>query len=105
MARLFSSSSANPATRPEVVMITGASAGVGRAVVRAYAERDASIGLVARGRAVILQADVADADRLEAAASKLEEAATLQLKSVFERIILVDVKGVLARDPGAALDL
>jgi NADP-dependent 3-hydroxy acid dehydrogenase YdfG len=35
----------------EVVVITGASAGVGRATVRAFAKRGASIGLVARGRA------------------------------------------------------
>ena len=70
-------------------MITGASAGVGRAVVQAYARRGASIGLLARGqaglegaareveeaggRALILQGDVADPDRVEAAASTLEE--------------------------------
>ena len=70
-------------------MITGASAGVGRAVVQAYARRGASIGLLARGRAglegaareveeaggraLILQGDVADPDHVEAAASKLEE--------------------------------
>lgn len=33
------------------VVITGASAGVGRAVVRAFASRDWSVGLIARGRA------------------------------------------------------
>ena len=37
-------------TRPEIVVITGASAGVGRATVRAFARRGAHIGLVARGR-------------------------------------------------------
>ena len=36
---------------PPVVVVTGASAGVGRAVVRAFAGRGASIGLIARGRA------------------------------------------------------
>ena len=70
-------------------MITGASAGVGRAVARAFGGRGASVGLLARGRAglegvvrdveaagghaLILQADVADADRVESAASALEE--------------------------------
>src|SRR5687768_6750606 len=32
-----------------VVVVTGASAGVGRATVRAFAERGDSIGLIARG--------------------------------------------------------
>jgi NAD(P)-dependent dehydrogenase (short-subunit alcohol dehydrogenase family) len=70
-------------------MITGASAGVGRAVTTAFARRGASIGLFARGRAgldaaardvaaaggraLVLQGDVADADRVEAAAAALEE--------------------------------
>jgi NAD(P)-dependent dehydrogenase (short-subunit alcohol dehydrogenase family) len=74
--------------RPEVVMITGASAGVGRATVRAFARQGAHIGLLARGRAglegalrdveelggkgLILQADVADPDQVEWAASALE---------------------------------
>jgi NAD(P)-dependent dehydrogenase (short-subunit alcohol dehydrogenase family) len=70
-------------------MITGASAGVGRAVARAYAQRGARIGLLARGRAGLdgawrdveacggealpLQADVADADQVEHAAATLED--------------------------------
>jgi predicted amino acid dehydrogenase len=37
------------ATHPEVVVITGASAGVGRAIARAFARRGAHIGLLARG--------------------------------------------------------
>ena len=37
--------------QPEVVVITGASAGLGRAVARAFARRGAHIGLLARGRA------------------------------------------------------
>jgi NAD(P)-dependent dehydrogenase (short-subunit alcohol dehydrogenase family) len=36
---------------PQVVMITGASAGVGRAVARAFGHRGALLGLFARGRA------------------------------------------------------
>src|SRR5215467_14020934 len=75
-------------TRPEIVVITGASAGVGRATVRAFARRGAHIGLVARGRdglegackdvealggqALVLPTDVADADQLEAVAAAVE---------------------------------
>lgn len=70
-------------------MVTGASAGLGRAVVRAFAERRASIGLLARGRdglegarreveaaggrALVLPTDVADAGHVEAAAAAVEE--------------------------------
>ena len=72
----------------QVVVITGASAGVGRAVVRAYAMRGAHIGLIARGRAgleaaqrdveelggraLVLPLDVADAEAVEAAAARVE---------------------------------
>ena len=75
---------------PEVVVITGASAGVGRATVRKFARDGAHIGLLARGRdglegareeveeaggkALVLPTDVADADRVEAAAAAVEEA-------------------------------
>jgi NADP-dependent 3-hydroxy acid dehydrogenase YdfG len=38
-------------SKSEVVVVTGASAGLGRAVVREFAKRGASIGLLARGRA------------------------------------------------------
>jgi NADP-dependent 3-hydroxy acid dehydrogenase YdfG len=38
-------------SRPEVVVITGASAGVGRATARKFAEQGAHVGLLARGRA------------------------------------------------------
>jgi NAD(P)-dependent dehydrogenase (short-subunit alcohol dehydrogenase family) len=46
-----------------VVAVTGASAGVGRAIVRAFAERGYDVGLIARGR-----------DGLEAAAKEVEAA-------------------------------
>ncbi len=73
----------------EVVVITGASAGVGRATVREFAQRGAAIGLIARdrerlektrrevedmgGRALVLPADVADADAIFHAAAQVEE--------------------------------
>ena len=72
----------------EVVVITGASAGVGRATVREFARRGAWIGLIARGtdgleaarrevereggRAIVLPVDVADAEQVEAAAERVE---------------------------------
>ncbi len=76
-------------TKPRVIVITGAAAGVGRATARMFAETEgASIGLIARGRealegaqrdverlggkALILQCDVADADAVEAAAERVE---------------------------------
>jgi NAD(P)-dependent dehydrogenase (short-subunit alcohol dehydrogenase family) len=73
-----------------VVVITGASAGVGRATARAYGARGAHVGLIARGRdgldaarreieklggrAVVAQADVADAEQVEAAARIIDDA-------------------------------
>ncbi len=36
---------------PEIIVVTGASAGVGRAIVQAFAKRGAHIGLLARGQA------------------------------------------------------
>jgi NAD(P)-dependent dehydrogenase (short-subunit alcohol dehydrogenase family) len=73
-----------------VVVITGASAGIGRATARAFAARGARIGLIARnaealenarkeveargGEAVVAIADVADADAVERAAQTVEAA-------------------------------
>jgi NAD(P)-dependent dehydrogenase (short-subunit alcohol dehydrogenase family) len=77
------------AHEPQVVVVTGASAGVGRATVRALAGRGAHIGLIARGRdgleaarreveelggkALVLPLDVAEADKVELAAAEVEE--------------------------------
>jgi NAD(P)-dependent dehydrogenase (short-subunit alcohol dehydrogenase family) len=71
-----------------VVVVTGASAGVGRATVRAFADRGAHVGLLARGveglraateevvrtgaRAVAVRTDVADAAQVDAAADEVE---------------------------------
>jgi short-subunit dehydrogenase len=76
------------ARRGEVVVITGASAGVGRATAEAFARRGARIGLIARGTdrleaarrdvealggtALVLPADVADAEAIEEAAARVE---------------------------------
>lgn len=71
-----------------VVAVTGASAGVGRAVVREFACRGANVGLIARGKerleaarrevedqggkALALPVDVADAEAVDAAAGQVE---------------------------------
>ncbi len=75
--------------RNRVVVVTGASAGVGRAIVRKLAQRGAALGLIARGeegldgaqreaeaagaRALVIAADVSDADAVETAACRIEQ--------------------------------
>jgi NAD(P)-dependent dehydrogenase (short-subunit alcohol dehydrogenase family) len=72
-----------------VVVVTGSSAGLGRAIAHGFAKRGACIGLIARnpealqaakeecealgGRALILPLDVSDSDAVDAAASRVEE--------------------------------
>ncbi len=74
----------------EVVVITGGSAGVGRATARLFARRGADLGLIARGldgleaarreiesmgrRCCVVQADVSEPARMEEAAARIEEA-------------------------------
>jgi NAD(P)-dependent dehydrogenase (short-subunit alcohol dehydrogenase family) len=73
----------------EVVVITGASAGVGRAAARAFAHRGASVSLLARGRdglegaraeieaeggkALVLPVDIANPADVDAAAEAVEQ--------------------------------
>src|SRR5215472_4987354 len=72
-----------------VVVVTGASAGVGRATVRAFGREGASVGLIARdtgglhvaarevselgGKGFAVPADVAGAAQVEAAAARIEQ--------------------------------
>jgi len=76
------------ADKPRVVVVTGASAGVGRATVRAFASEGAHVAAIARdteglhaaareagemgGKGLAVPADVADADQVEAAAARIE---------------------------------
>lgn len=77
------------AVEPGVVVATGASAGVGRVVVRAYAHRARAVALLARGStgleaaaeevraagcaALPLEVDVADAEQVSSAADRTEQ--------------------------------
>ena len=76
-------------SKNEVVVVTGSSAGVGRAVARRFGREKAAVGLLARdrerleaakreieqlgGRALVIPTDVADADAVEAAAETVEK--------------------------------
>lgn len=75
--------------RDGVVVITGASAGLGRATAREFGRHGAKVGLIARGiegleaarreiesaggRAMVLPLDVADANAIEGAAAAIED--------------------------------
>jgi short-subunit dehydrogenase len=77
--------------KPQTVVVTGASAGIGRAVAVAFGARGATVGLIARGqtglasaakeveraggRAVVLPLDVADPDQVAAAVDRMENEA------------------------------
>jgi NAD(P)-dependent dehydrogenase (short-subunit alcohol dehydrogenase family) len=73
----------------KVVVVTGAGAGLGRAIATAFGRRHARVGLISRdrgrlelarqeiealgGQALVLPADVADPDEVEAAAGQAEQ--------------------------------
>ncbi|WP_158895796.1 SDR family oxidoreductase [Amycolatopsis anabasis] len=73
----------------QVVVVTGASGGIGRAVARAFGARQTQVALLARGKnglnaaaddihhaggtALAIPTDVADFDQVEAAAARVEE--------------------------------
>src|SRR5689334_9288730 len=75
--------------RGRVVVVTGASGGIGRVAARAFAERGDSVALLARGeeglqraaedvraaggRALAIPVDVADYEAVEQAAQRVEE--------------------------------
>jgi NADP-dependent 3-hydroxy acid dehydrogenase YdfG len=75
-------------SKPEVVVVTGASAGVGRAIAREFGAHGASVVLLARsrdglegarqdiehlgGRALAIETDVSDDQQVEAAADQAE---------------------------------
>src|SRR5579875_501194 len=81
--------SMNGSSRPEVVVVTGAAAGLGRAVAQRFGNEGAKVALIARdkqsledakrdieqagGQGLVLPTDVSDPDQVEAAAAKAEE--------------------------------
>jgi short-subunit dehydrogenase len=76
-------------SKPEVVVVTGASGGIGRAIAHAFAKRGAHVGLLARGeealagaareveslggQALAVPTDVAEHHQVETAAARVEE--------------------------------
>ncbi|MFH8839012.1 SDR family oxidoreductase [Streptomyces sp. NPDC017868] len=80
---------ARPPMAGRTVVVTGASAGVGRAVARVFGEQGASVALLARGRrgldaaaaeveeaggrALVVPVDMAEPSRVEEAAARVEE--------------------------------
>lgn len=73
----------------KTVVVTGASAGLGRSIVREFAKKGANLGLIARGKdglegakkevesmggqALVLETDVSDAAQVEKAAKEVED--------------------------------
>jgi NAD(P)-dependent dehydrogenase (short-subunit alcohol dehydrogenase family) len=101
------------ATKDRVVVVTGASGGVGRAVARAFAERGDDVALLARGssglegaaqdvtragrRALPVECDMADWEQVAAAARRVEQElgpidvwVNVAFTSVFGRFVDID---------------
>lgn len=86
---LTSASQARMRIKNEVVVVTGCSAGLGRAIAREFGKHGASVGLISRnqsrletakreieesgGRALVLPLDVADAQAITRAAQSVED--------------------------------
>ncbi len=109
---------------PEVVVVTGASGGVGRAIAHAFAKRGAHVGLLARGsegldggrnarssrfggQALAVPTDVADHEQVEAAAAAVEARfgeidvwVNDAMATVFARFIDTEPEEFEARDRG-----
>ena len=93
--------------KDKVVVVTGASAGLGRSIVRAFAQRGANVALIARnedglngakkevealgGKALVIPADVSNAADLDKAADLIE--ATLGSIDVWINNAMVSVFG------------
>jgi len=104
-----------PMPRSSIVVVTGASAGVGRAIAVAFGARGASVALLARGRAglegaarevrqaggqaLVLPTDVSDPDAVEAAADEVER--TWGPIDVWVNVAMTAVLGTVA-DTSAA---
>jgi len=102
-----------PQDRQRVVVVTGASGGIGRATARAFAKRGDSVALLARGeegleaaaeevraagaRALPISVDVADHEAVEAAAAEVESTlgeidvwVNVAFSSVFARFVDIE---------------
>jgi NAD(P)-dependent dehydrogenase (short-subunit alcohol dehydrogenase family) len=113
MTKLYAEGAPQPSLRGKVVVVTGASAGVGRAVAELAARSGAKLGLIARSEpalealsgelraagaeVLVLPADVADAPAVTAAAARVE--AELGPIDVWVNAAMATVFGPISRLP------